>query len=81
MMQLLVAAVLPELRSAIARPCSQPPQDCQAQHATRTPGVHMGLRGLPKRPAAVDRDRPQGPGGPARAYRYRLALRRPYRYR
>eukprot|EP00964_Phaeocystis_antarctica_P022008 scaffold12204_cov61-Phaeocystis_antarctica.AAC.15 len=26
-------------------------------------------------------DRPQGPGGPARAYRYRLALRRPYRYR
>ena len=25
--------------------------------------------------------RPQGPGGPARAYRYRLALRRPYRYR
>ena len=24
--------------------------------------------------------RPQGPGGPARAYRYRLALRRPYRY-
>ena len=22
--------------------------------------------------------RPQGPGGPARAYRYRLALRRPY---
>ena len=23
--------------------------------------------------------RPQGPGGPARAYRYRLALRRPYR--
>ena len=24
---------------------------------------------------------PQGPGGPARAYRYRLALRRPYRYR
>ena len=22
---------------------------------------------------------PQGPGGPARAYRYRLALRRPYR--
>ena len=27
------------------------------------------------------RSRPQGPGGPARAYRYRLALRRPYRYR
>ena len=25
--------------------------------------------------------RPQGPGGPARAYRYRLALRPPYRYR
>ena len=25
-------------------------------------------------------NRPQGPGGPARAYRYRLALRRPYRY-
>ena len=25
--------------------------------------------------------RPQGAGGPARAYRYRLALRRPYRYR
>ena len=25
--------------------------------------------------------RPQGPGGPAWAYRYRLALRRPYRYR
>ena len=25
--------------------------------------------------------RPQGPGGPARAYRYRLALRRPYCYR
>ena len=25
--------------------------------------------------------RPQGPGEPALAYRYRLALRRPYRYR
>ena len=25
--------------------------------------------------------RPQGPGGPARAYRYRLALGRAYRYR
>eukprot|EP00964_Phaeocystis_antarctica_P121100 scaffold84802_cov42-Phaeocystis_antarctica.AAC.1 len=29
----------------------------------------------------IPRRRPQGPGGPARAYRYRFALRRPYRYR
>ena len=41
-----------------------------------TPTVR--LRPLPSKDAP---SRPQGPGGPARAYRYRLALRRPYRYR
>ena len=39
-------------------------------------GGYVSNGGMAGTPSA-----PQGPGGPARAYRYRLALRRPYRYR
>ena len=43
--------------------------------------VHTQEAAMCRMAAWRARHRPQGPGGPARAYRYRLALRRPYRYR
>ena len=62
---------------------------CSRTAMTRT-SSREELAGLDQRHPAWSRHfyswkstvtRPQGPGGPARAYRYRLALRRPYRYR
>ena len=49
--------------------------------SSKAQGGDLGLFGPGKMVPEFDAARPQGPGGPARAYRYRLALRRPYRYR
>ena len=49
--------------------------------SSKAQGGDLGLFGPGKMVPEFDAARTQGPGGPARAYRYRLALRRPYRYR
>ena len=57
-----VAAVLPELRSAIARAHAVSRRKIARRNTPRARRVHMGLRGLPKRPAAVQMDREGGMG-------------------